>query len=79
MEESENSPEFPHLGEIKCMRKQCVPGASHFLRAPGTRLGLELMDSYTNQSCSKLYQHTAKTGAFWNKMSYLLHGTQVLY
>ena len=37
-EESENSPESPHLGEIKRMRKQCVPGASPFLRAPGTRL-----------------------------------------
>ena len=22
-EESENSPDSPHLGEIKCMRKQC--------------------------------------------------------
>ena len=29
-EESENSPESPHLGEIKRMRKQCVPGASPF-------------------------------------------------
>ena len=38
-EESENSPESPHLGEIKRMRKQCEPGASpFFLRAPGTRL-----------------------------------------
>ena len=37
-EESENNPESPHLGEIKRMRKQCVPGASPFLRAPGTRL-----------------------------------------
>jgi len=27
VEESENSPESPHLGEIKRMRKQCVPGA----------------------------------------------------
>ena len=27
-EESENSPESLHLGEIKRMRKQCVPGAS---------------------------------------------------
>ena len=26
-EESENSPESPHLEEIKRMRKQCVPGA----------------------------------------------------
>ena len=30
MEESENSPESPHLGEIKRMRKQCVPGALPF-------------------------------------------------
>ena len=30
-EESENSPESPHLGEIKRMHKQCVPGA--FARA----------------------------------------------
>ena len=29
-EESENSPESPHLGEIKHMRKQRVPGASPF-------------------------------------------------
>ena len=29
-EESENSPESPHLGEIKHMCKQCVPGASPF-------------------------------------------------
>ena len=29
-EESENSPESPHLGKIKCMRKQCVPGTSLF-------------------------------------------------
>ena len=28
--ETENSPESPQLGEIKCMRKQCVPGASPF-------------------------------------------------
>ena len=37
-EESENSPESPHLGEIKCMRKQCVPGASPFFAHAGTRL-----------------------------------------
>ena len=34
-EESENSPESPHLGEIKCMRKQCVPGASPFFARAG--------------------------------------------
>ena len=28
--ESENSLESPHLGDIKRMRKQCVPGASLF-------------------------------------------------
>ena len=38
-EESENSPESPHLGEIKHTCKQYVPGASPwFLRAPGWRL-----------------------------------------
>ena len=30
VEESENSPESPHLGENKHMRKQCDPGASPF-------------------------------------------------
>ena len=40
---SENSPGFPHLGEIKRMRKQCIPGASPFLHAPGTRLGLVVL------------------------------------
>ena len=30
-EESENSPESPHLGEIKRMRKQCIP--AFFARA----------------------------------------------
>ena len=30
VEESENSPESPHLGEIKRMRKQCVPGTPPF-------------------------------------------------
>ena len=34
-EESENSPESPHLGEIKHMRKQCVPGASPFFARAG--------------------------------------------
>ena len=33
-EESENCLESPHLGEIKCIHKQCVPGApSFFVRA----------------------------------------------
>jgi len=27
MDVSENNPESPHPGEIKRMRKQCVPGA----------------------------------------------------
>ena len=34
-EESKNSPESPHLGEIKRMRKQCVPGASPFFARAG--------------------------------------------
>ena len=34
-EESENSPEFPHLGEIKLMCKQCVPGAPPFFVRTG--------------------------------------------
>ena len=39
-EESENSPESPHLGEIKRMRKQCVPGTSLFCaRRDEARLG----------------------------------------
>ena len=29
-EKSENSPESPHLGEIKRMHKQCVPGTPPF-------------------------------------------------
>ena len=29
-EELEDSPEFPNVGEIKCMHKQCVPGAPTF-------------------------------------------------
>ena len=41
-EESENSPESPHLGEIKRMRKQCVPGASLFF----VRAGDEAMHAY---------------------------------
>ena len=36
-EESENSPESPHLGEIKRMRKQCVPGASPFFARTGDK------------------------------------------
>ena len=36
-EESENSPEPPHLGEIKRMRKQCVPGASPFFAHAGDK------------------------------------------
>ena len=34
-EESENSPESPHHGEIKRMRKQCVPGAPPFFAHAG--------------------------------------------
>ena len=34
-EESENSLDSPHLGEIKRMHKQCVPGASLFFAHAG--------------------------------------------
>ena len=34
-EESENTPESPHLGEIKRMSKQCVPGAPLFFVRTG--------------------------------------------
>ena len=34
-EESENSPDSPHLGEIKRMRKQCVPGGPPFFARAG--------------------------------------------
>ena len=34
-EESENTPESPYLGEIKHMRKQCVPGISPFFSHTG--------------------------------------------
>jgi len=34
-EESENSPESPHLGEIKRMRKQCAPDAPPFFARAG--------------------------------------------
>ena len=33
--ESENSPDSPHLGEIKRMRKQCVPGTPLFFARAG--------------------------------------------
>ena len=39
-EESENSPESPHLGEIKRMRKQCVPGAPPFFARAGDEAGV---------------------------------------
>ena len=35
MEESESSPESPHLGEIKRIHKQCVPGALPFFVLTG--------------------------------------------
>ena len=44
-EESENSPESPHLGEIKRMRKQCVPGASPFFARAGDEA---MLDCRTN-------------------------------
>ena len=40
-EESENSPESPHLGEIKRMRQQCVPGASPFFARAGDEARVE--------------------------------------
>ena len=39
-EESENSPESTHLGEIKRMRKQCAPGASPFFARAGNEARL---------------------------------------
>ena len=42
--ESKNSPESPHLGEIKCMHKQCLPGASLLFARAGDEANLE----YTN-------------------------------
>ena len=50
-EESENSPESPHLGEIKRMRKQCTRRFSFFLRAPGTRLVMYVTFQYLTVSC----------------------------
>ena len=41
-EELENSPESPHLGEIKHMRKQCAPGAPTFFDCTGMRLQLTM-------------------------------------
>ena len=40
-EESENSPESPHLGEIKRMRKLCVPGAPPFFTRAGDKASNE--------------------------------------
>ena len=45
-EESENSPESPHLGEIKCMRKQCVPGAPPFFTCAGDKATICLYLGY---------------------------------
>ena len=42
VEESENTPESSHLGEIKHMRKQCVPGAPSFLACAGDKATLNL-------------------------------------
>ena len=41
MEESENSPEIPHLREIKRMRKQCVPDAPPFFMCAGDEASTE--------------------------------------
>ena len=45
-EESENSRESPHLGEIKRMRKQCVPGASPFLARAGNEARKDLESGF---------------------------------
>ena len=46
-EESENCPESPNLGEIKRMRKQCVPGAStNFRESPTNTPGKKFRDFY---------------------------------
>jgi len=50
-EESENSPESPHPGEIKRMRKQCVPGArmmKHLLPTRVTDLYLASSTIFAN-------------------------------
>ena len=49
--ESKNSPESPHLGEIKCMHKQCLPGASPLFARAGDEANL---DPYTRM-CSRKY------------------------
>ena len=40
-EESENNPESPHLGEIKRMRKQCVPGVPPFFAHAGDEANVQ--------------------------------------
>ena len=45
-EESENSPESPHLGEIDYMRRQCVPGAFPLFTHPGDDATVDSDKSY---------------------------------
>ena len=59
-EESENSPESPHLGEIKRMRKQCVPGTSPFFARAGDEANLVTTIENTKYGigvffCNELY------------------------
>ena len=57
-EESKNCPESPHLGEIKRMHKQCVPGASPLFVRAGDEANL---DPYTQMSSHKYWtEYTVK-------------------
>ena len=60
-EESEDSPKSPHLGEIKHMRKQCVPGAPPFLACARDEATLNLRWDYCQTimkpAMVKLYVH----------------------
>ena len=55
-EESENSPESPHLGEIKRMRKQCVPGASPFFARAGDEATVTTYIQYTMELFHQLFK-----------------------
>ena len=41
------TPESPHLGEIKRMRKQCVPGASPFFARAGDKVRITGLLQFT--------------------------------
>ena len=77
-EESENSPESPHLGEIKRMRKQCVPGASPFFARAGDKAtsfhvfhapGSGASFTHSRAVLVVQLQHSSRNG-FWNTVSY---------